>query len=72
MSKVLAFLIANKSVDRANVGKIAWDLGAAAERERIIQIIDSLDIQFDAPDGVDYIAGDALDLIALIKDGCDE
>jgi hypothetical protein len=47
------------------------DRGAAHERERIIELLDSLDIQFlpdaNMADDVDYVAGDALDLIELIR-----
>lgn len=42
--------------------------GEARERQRIIDLVNSLDITIEeAPDGVNWIVGDALDLIALIK-----
>lgn len=45
----------------------AYENGTKRERERIVRLIETLDLQY-VPDGVqDFIAGDALDLINLIK-----
>ena len=41
--------------------------GIRQERERIVELLDSLDIQFTNLEDPDYIVGDALDLIELIK-----
>lgn len=47
----------------------AYENGTKRERERIVRLIETLDLQY-VPDGVeDFIAGDALDLINLIKGG---
>jgi hypothetical protein len=43
------------------------DRGAAYERERIVEILDSLDIGFSSYEDRGYIVGDALDLIAIIR-----
>jgi hypothetical protein len=45
----------------------AYEIGVKTERQRIIELLDSLDIQFTDLDDPDYIVGDALDLIELIK-----
>jgi hypothetical protein len=45
----------------------AYEIGVKTERQRIIEMLDSLDIQFTDLDDPDYIVGDALDLIELIK-----
>jgi hypothetical protein len=57
-------LIATNTVRAFNQG---LQFGEMEERERIIELLDSLDIQFTDLDDPDYIVGDALDLIKLIK-----
>ena len=57
-------LIATNAIRAYNEG---FERGVAAEQERIIAILDSLDIQFTCIDDRPYIVGDALDLIELIK-----
>ena len=46
------------------IGKRA---GITQEQERIILLIDSLDLSFEGGEGDNFIVGDAIDLIALIK-----
>jgi hypothetical protein len=47
---------------------ISYEQGVKAERERIIKLINDLDISFVANSRTpDCIIGDSLDLIALIK-----
>ena len=42
---------------------------AHQERERIVELLDSLDISFTGYEDKDYAVGDALDLIELIREG---
>jgi len=45
-----------------------WSNAVRFERERICDLINNLEeVSFEADAGLDFIAGDALDLIALIK-----
>ena len=46
----------------------AFGIGVRTERERIIQILDSLDISFIAYEDRNYDVGDALDLIEIIRE----
>ena len=46
---------------------IAYNQGVERERERIIKLIDQLDISFIGDENEPFIVGDALDLIALIE-----
>ena len=57
-------LIATNAVRAYNEG---FERGSKEERERIIQIIDSLDVGFSSYEDKGYVVGDALDLIQLIK-----
>ena len=41
--------------------------GERIERDRIIELIDELDLSFTNEETNEFIVGDALDLIALIK-----
>ena len=45
----------------------AYEQGVQRERERIIKLIERLDIDFMASEDDPFAVGDALDLIALIK-----
>lgn len=57
-------LIATNAVRAYNQG---FERGAVEERERIIKLIDSLDVGFSSYEEKGYVVGDALDLIQLIK-----
>ena len=57
-------LIATNAVRAYNQGV---ERGATEERERIIALLDSLDIQFTDPEDRYDFVGDALDLILIIK-----
>ena len=56
-------LIATNAIRAYNEG---FSRGEMSERERIIHLIDSLDIQF-LPEDKPYAVGDALDLIEIIE-----
>jgi hypothetical protein len=43
--------------------------GLMTERERVIKLIDSLEISFTPNENATYAVGDALDLIAIIEKG---
>ena len=45
----------------------AYEQGVQREQERIIKLIERLDIDFMASEDDPFAVGDALDLIALIK-----
>lgn len=57
-------IIVSSSVKAFNSGLAH---GVIQERERIIALLDSLDISFTEYEGTCHGAGDALDLIELIK-----
>ena len=62
-------IITNASIKAFNSGLAH---GVVQERDRIIELLEVLDIQFMHPEDytkADYIAGDALDLIELIQKG---
>jgi hypothetical protein len=45
----------------------AFGIGVRTERERIIKLLDSLDIGFTSYEDKGYVVGDAFDLIEIIK-----